>query len=415
MNKIYLDHSATTPLDPKALETMNPYFTENFGNPGSMHSFGTEAKKAVDDARKLVSFFVGCKPEEIVFTSGGSESDNLAIRGVISQISNQKSVKPHIITTAFEHKAVLATVQDLEKSGVIEATYVKPGANGVIDPADIKEAIRDNTVLVSVMYVNNEIGTIQPIREIGEILKEVNNLRAKNKENRIYFHSDSVQAIEYCQLSPEYLGVDLLSASAHKFYGPKGVGFLYVRKGTPIKSEITGGGQEWGLRAATENVPGIVGMAAAIDLILRHRAESEIIKNSSLYKDIFADEIALKIADLRDSLIKRILEQIPNSILNGDLNHLAPHIANISFVNAEGEAILLNLDFLGIAVSTGSACTSRTLEPSHVLTAMDIPPEKAHGSIRFSLGRHTTKEEIDKVVEVLPGIIEKLRAMSPFK
>lgn len=423
MNKIYLDHSATTPLDSRVLEAMTPYFTEHFGNPGSMHSFGTQAKQAVDDARKLIAFFVGCKPEEIVFTSGGSESDNLAIRGLIAQISNLKSqndgkgsiIKPHVITTAFEHKAVLDTVKDLEKSGVIEATYIKPNTDGLVDVSKIKEVIKDNTVLVSVMYVNNEIGTIQPIREVGEMLGEINKNREKSQKNRIYFHTDAVQALEYCQISPKATGADLMSASAHKFYGPKGVGFLYIKTGTPVKPEITGGGQERGLRAATENVPGIVGMTAAMDCIFKVRADGEIRNESSLHPDVVADDAAIRIAKLRDKLIDGILARIPNSILNGKRDHLAPHIANISFVNAEGEAILLNLDFMGIAVSTGSACTSRTLEPSHVLTAMDIPPEKAHGSIRFSLGRHTTEEEIDTVITILPNIISKLRAMSPFK
>ncbi len=396
-SKIYLDHSATTPVDPEVYEAMKPYFTTNFGNAGSLHSFGLEAKKAVDEARKAIARFLGCDPTEIVFTSGGSESDNLAIRGIASHITRHVSggekSKPHIITSAFEHKAVLDTVKSLEKAGGIEATYIKPGAGGVIKVEDVKNAIRDNTALVSIMYVNNEIGTIQPIREIGKLISE----RRKAKGERIYFHTDAVQAAEYLPMNVNDLNVDLLTMAAHKIYGPKGVGLLYVRKGTPIMPEITGGGQERGVRAGTENVAGIIGFAKAVRLIANVKYQMSNVKL------------------LRDRLIDGILSTIPDSILNGNRAKLAPHIANISFVNAEGESILLNLDFLGIAVSTGSACTSRTLEPSHVLTSMGIPPEKAHGSIRFSLGQETTDEEINKVLEVLPDIIKRLRQMSPFK
>ncbi|MEK9155804.1 MAG: aminotransferase class V-fold PLP-dependent enzyme [Patescibacteria group bacterium] len=413
MKHIYLDHSATTPLDPKVLSAMMPYFGDNFGNPGSLHSFGVETKKAINDARKNIAAFLGCDESEIIFTSGGSESDNLAIRGLVSRSKGdcplkgtvpENAKKPHIITSAFEHKAVLDTVKSLEREGIIKATYIKPGADGVIKVDDIKNAIRDNTVLVSIMYVNNEIGTIQPIREIGKVISGLNS-KIENRKSKIYFHTDAVQATEFCPINVRDLGVDLLSLSAHKIHGPKGVGLLYVKSGTLLKPEITGGGQERGFRAGTENVPGIVGFAKAISLI-----------SSSNPKVIppLSKGGRREVEKLRDRLIDGILERIPGSILNGDRDHLAPHIANISFINAEGEAILLNLDFLGIAVSTGSACTSRTLEPSHVLTAMGIPPEQAHGSIRFSLSRNTTEAEIDRVLDVLPGIIEKLRTMSPF-
>lgn len=425
MNCIYLDNSATTPLDPEVFEAMKPYFTDHFGNAGSLHSFGLEAKKAVDESRKSIAAFLGCDPTEIIFTSGGSESDNLAIRGILSAVGGRRSAvenstandprqtihdNPHIITSAFEHKAVLDTVRSLEKEGVIEATYVKPGADGVIRVEDIKNAIKDDTVLVSVMYVNNEVGTIQPIREIGKMIKKINAGRESSvvsresldkrhtaNDQRIFFHTDAVQAAEYCPMNVNDLGVDLLTMTAHKIHGPKGIGLLFIRRDTPISPEISGGGQERGFRAGTENVAGIVGMAETLDRIKNHELRIREIQR------------------LRDKLIDGILTNIPNSILNGQRDKLAPHIANISFINAEGESILLNLDFLGIAVSTGSACTSRSLEPSHVLTTMGIPPEKAHGSIRFSLGRHTTKAEIDQVLEILPRIIDKLRQMSPFK
>ncbi len=391
-NKIYLDHAATTPVDPRVAEAMKPYFTDIFGNPGSLHSFGREASEAVTKSRKTISDFLKCKLEELIFTSGGSEADNLAIRGTIN--AQRKTLneggKPHVITSAFEHKAVLDTVEDLEKSGEIEATYIKPSKDGQISVEDIGSAIKENTILVSIMYINNEVGTIQPIREIGEMLKK--------GDKKIYFHTDAVQAIEYCNVDVNQLGVDFLTFTAHKVYGPKGVGALYIKAGTPVKSEITGGGQEWGMRAGTENLGGIVGFAKAIELI---SAEKKTGLNS-------------KLSVLRDRLIDGILKNIPKSRLNGEKKNLSPAIVNISFINAEGESILLYLDNKGIAVSTGSACTSRTLEPSHVLSAMGISPEKAHGSIRFSLGRKTSEQDIDKVLEILPEIIEKIRKMSPF-
>ena len=395
MKKIYLDNAATTRAGEEVLAAMLPFFTEIYGNPSSVHTFGQEAKSALDESRESIASFLNCDTDEIIFTSGGSESDNLAIRGLIAKIGDSTtSALPHIIISAIEHHAILHTVQDLEKEGTIEATYIYPQSNGAVKAKDVIDAIKENTVLISIMYVNNETGVIQPIGEIGKLLAEVNLKRQKS--GRIYFHTDAVQAAEFCEMDVKSLGVDLLSVSAHKLHGPKGIGLLYVKKGIHLKPIITGGSQELRLRAGTENIPAIVGMAKAISLAKNLNSKTE------------------SIAILRGKLEREILRLIPEAIVNGTANRV-PYILNVSFLNAEGEAIILNLDFLGIAVSSGSACTSRSLAPSHVLTAMGIPPEKAHGSIRFSLSRYTTDEEIDEVLTVLPGIIEKLRLMSPFK
>ncbi len=399
MNKIYLDNAATTRVDGKVIQAMTPYLDEIYGNPSSIHSFGQEAKSAVDESREKIANFLNCKPEEIIFTSGGSESDNLAIRGLVESSKFKAQSKPHVITSAIEHHAVLHTIQDLEKEGLIEASYIKPRGDGAIRAKDIIDAIKANTLLISIMYVNNETGVIQPIQEIGKILKQVQDDNIKNRSEakwHIYFHTDAVQAAEYLNIDVEELGVDLLTLTAHKIHGPKGIGVLFAKKGVPFRPMITGGAQEMRLRAGTENVASIAGFAKAIE-----QAKSEKRKAKSI-------EI------LRDKLQSGILKLIPDVIVNGAAQR-APHILNVSFLNAEGEAIILNLDFLGIAVSSGSACTSRSLDPSHVLSAMGTPPEKAHGSIRFSLSKYTTEQEIDKVLEVLPGIITKLRAMSPFK
>ena len=442
-----MDNAATTAVASEVRHVMDNIYENYFGNPSSVHSVGQEAKKIVDDGRRLVSSFVGCEPEEIIFTSGGSESDNLAIRGlinaVISNVSekshgisrhktmarNDKGFKPHIVTSAMEHHAVLHTIQDLEKEGIIEATYIKPDGEGIITPEVVKAEIRENTVLISLIYVNNETGVVTPIREIGLMLEAQNAERLQTTKNRgksgkIYFHSDAVQAAEFFQIEPEYLKVDLLTFTAHKIHGPKGIGVLYIRKGTPIKSQITGGAQEFRKRAGTENVAGIAGLAKALGLIMKERGEDTLPdlslerrgkgQDGSLPELITSDD-AKRLIGLRDILIQGLVENIPNTILNGSEIRRTPNIVNISFMNAEGEAIILNLDFLGIAVSSGSACTSRSLEPSHVLSSMGIPPEKAHGSIRFSLSRYTKTDDIKRVLEVMPGIIEKLRAMSPFK
>lgn len=390
MKKIYLDNAATTPVHPEVLAAMAPYFSDQFGNASSIHSFGQVARSVVDAARREIAQFLNCKSTEIIFTSGGSESDNLAINGVVESLKSKVESKPHVITSAFEHHAVLDTIIELEADGVIEATYIKPSSDGLIGAESVKKAIKKNTLLVSIMYVNNEIGTVQPIRAIGQMIEKEN----KTRDSRIFFHTDAVQATEYFEMNVDYLHVDLLSISAHKIYGPKGVGLLYVRSGTPIKHQIVGGGQEYKKRAGTENVPGIIGFAKAIELIDRS-------KNERLKK-------------LRDRLIDGLLK-IPNSRLNGSQEERSPANVNISFLNAEGESILLNLDMEGIAASTGSACTSGSLEPSHVLSAMGLPPEECHGSVRFTLGRQTAAEEIDKVILVMKNIVEKLRKMSPLK
>lgn len=390
MKKIYLDNAATTPVHPEVLAAMTPYFFDQFGNASSIHSFGQVARSAVDSARRGIAEFLNCKSTEIIFTSGGSESDNLAINGVVESLKSKVESKPHVITSAFEHHAVLDTIKELEADGVIEATYIKPNSDGLIGAESVKKAIKKNTLLVSIMYVNNEIGTVQPIRAIGQMIEKEN----KTRDSRIFFHSDAVQAAEYFEMNVDYLHVDLLSMSAHKIYGPKSVGLLYVRSGTPIKHQIVGGGQEYKKRAGTENVPGIIGFAKAIELIDRS-------KNERLKK-------------LRDRLIDGLLK-IPNSRLNGSQEERSPANVNISFLNAEGESILLNLDMEGIAASTGSACTSGSLDPSHVLSAMGLPPEECHGSIRFTLGRQTSAEEIDEVILVMKSVVAKLRKMSPLK
>jgi cysteine desulfurase len=437
MDKIYLDNAATTKPAEEVIRLMSETNQDFWGNPSSVHSFGQAAHQVLDDGRRFTSFFVGCKPEEIIFTSGGSEANNLAIRGVVGsvisnpfdklrvnsekshgilkQVQNDKvgiqkdnNTIPHIITSATEHHSVLHTIQDLEKQGLVEATYLKPDNEGIISPKQVIDSVKENTILVSLIYVNNETGVVTPIREIGQALQKI------KQAQKIYFHTDAVQAAEFFQLSPEYLGVDLLSFTAHKIHGPRGIGVLFVKKGVPLKAQITGGDQEYRLRAGTENIAGIAGLSKAIDLILHERGDSGAMNQSKDLPELMTGKQAQRLTSLRDRLVNGLMKEISNSIYNGSVVRHAPHIANISFLNAEGEAIILNLDFLGIAVSSGSACTSRSLDPSHVLSAMGIPPEKAHGSIRFSLSRETTEKEIDRVLEVVPGIIKKLREMSPF-
>ena len=436
MDRIYLDNSATTAVAPEVIEKIVQANSKYYGNPSSVHTLGQEARHVVDEARREIANFFGAQPEEIIFTSGGSESDNLALKGIVeSEKLKVKSGKPHVITSATEHHAVLHTIEDLEKEGLIEATYIKPDKDGLISPESVEKEIRENTVLVSLIYVNNETGIVTPIAEIGEMIEKVNNGVISNgsekshvrkdphalldpptgglamaqddtRANRVIFHTDAVQAVEFMPVKVDELKVDLLTFTAHKIHGPKGIGGLYVRKGIKLNPQIIGGSQEFRLRAGTENTAGIVALAKALELV-----KSE--KLTPLRQGYAGQEVK-SIESLRDKLIVGIQKNIPDTILNGAEAKRASHIANISFMNAEGEAIILNLDFLGIAVSSGSACTSRTLEPSHVLTSMGYPPEKCHGAIRFSLSRYTTEAEIDKVIEVLPGIIEKLRAMSPF-
>ena len=387
MPKIYLDYAASTPIDPKVFRAMLPYLKKDFGNPSSIHSFGQKALTAVDEAREQVSKFLGCQINEIVFTGSATEANNLVIQGICARPG---LAHPHIITTQVEHHAVLETCRALEKQGV-EVTYLPMDKDGLVSVSDVEKAIKPNTILVSIMYANNEIGTAQPIAEISKLIG--------HRMSKIYFHTDAVQAANYLDCDVNKLGVDLLTLSAHKIYGPKGVGALYIKKGTPIEPLIFGGGQESGLRSGTENVPGIVGLGAATKEIQDPKIK---IQN-------------IRIRQLRDKLIKGILKRIPDARLNGSPIHRLPNNINISFKGAEGEALVIALDQKGIAVSTGSACSSKTLEPSHVLLALGLSEEEAHCSLRITLGRYTTEEEIDKFLKVLPLIVEKLRKISGHK
>lgn len=418
MKKIYLDHAATTPLHPEVIKIIDKCQREYFGNPSSIHSFGQETRKIIDDSRQMLAFYLNCSPSEIIFTSGGSESDNLAIKGLITGISS-KEILPHVITSSFEHHAVIDTIKEMEAEGKIEATYVQPGNDGIITVESIDKAIRENTVLVSIMYVNNEIGTVQPIREIGKLIEKVNLGRFELEEKipRIYFHTDAVQAAEFYEMSVEYLHVDLLTFTAHKIYGPKGVGALYAKRGTSLKHQIVGGGQEYKLRAGTENVAGIAGFAKAVELTIKEKADSKPfdVQEFEEMKPLFPSDEATRQITLRDKLVKGIEQKISDVRINGSIICRAPNNVNVTFHNAEGESILLNLDAEGIAASSGSACTSGSLEPSHVLIAIGEKAESAHGSIRFTLGRETSEADIDHVLKVLPGIIKKLRNMSPYK
>jgi len=382
MKRIYLDYAATTPSDPEVIKAMEPYFFEKFGNPSSIHSFGQEAKGAIEEAREKLASFLGAKAEEIIFTSGGTESNNFAVQGTAYAQAKKGN---HIITTAIEHHAIIEPCKFLEKRG-FKVTYVGVDKNGLVSPDDIKKAITDKTVLISVMHANNEIGTIQPIVQIGKIARE----------SGISFHTDAVQTVGHIPVNVDDLNVDLLSLSAHKFYGPKGVGALYVRKGTRIERFLHGGDQEKGRRASTHNTPGIVGLGKAIELCL----------------DKMKDEAKFEMA-LRDRLIKEIKEKISDVYLNGHPQQRLPNNVNFSIKYIEGESILLNLDMLGIAASTGSACTSTSLEPSRVLLAIGLPHEIAHGSLRITLGRWTKEDDVDYFLEHLPGIVAKLRSMSP--
>jgi cysteine desulfurase len=380
--RIYLDHAATTYTNKEVLNEMLPYFTEYFGNPSSVHQFGREVKKSIDVARDRVAKAIGALPEEIYFTAGGSEADNLAIKGVAYA---NKSKGNHIITTKIEHPAVLETCEQLEKEG-FEVTFLDVDQYGVVSPEAVRNAIKDNTILISVMYANNEIGTIQPISEIAQIANE----------KKIYFHTDAVQAIGSIRINVKEQNIDMLSMAGHKFYGPKGVGALYVRKGVKLISIIHGGSQERKRRAGTENVPGIIGIGKAIELAYQK-----------------FDENNARITMLRDKLIKGIMEKVPYTRLNGHAENRLPNNTNFCFEYIEGESLLLNLDMKGIAGSSGSACSSGSLEPSHVLLAIGLPHEIAHGSLRLSLGEVNTEEDIEYVLQVLPEIVDRLRQMSP--
>jgi len=382
--QIYLDHAATTPMDPHVLEAMMPYLGPEFGNPSSIYAIAQRAKQSLDEARSDVAEILGCTPEEIIFTSGGTESDNLAILGVAR--ANASKGK-HIVTTKIEHHAVLHPCEFLEKEG-FEVTYVDVEKNGIVDPEKVKAAVREDTILVSVMYANNEIGTIQPIGPIGRFCKKRN----------IPFHTDACQAAGALDMDVNRLKVSLLTLNGSKIYGPKGVGVLYVKKGINIQPLIYGGEQERRIRPGTENVAGIVGLAAALNFA-QERREKE---NTRLIR-------------LRDYLIKGIEDRIPKVMLNGDPVERLPNNVNMSILDIEGEALLLRLDMAGFAASSGSACTSGSLDPSHVILALGEPYEVAHGSLRFSLGKDTKKKDLDKLLEVLPKIVDDLRAISPVR
>lgn len=382
MKRIYMDYAATTPTLPEVMEAMQPYFHEKYGNPSSIHSMGEQAQDAVEAARAKVALLVGCSSDDVVFTAGGTEADNHAIKGVAFASRDKGN---HIITTSIEHHAVLKPCNFLKGVG-FEVTIVPVDKYGMVDPDDIRRAITGKTVLVSVMHANNEIGTIQPIEDVGRITREMG----------VCFHVDAVQTAGHLPIDVEKMGVDLLSVSAHKLYGSKGIGMLYIRPGTRIVPLLHGGEQEHGRRAGTDNVPGMVGFGRAAEI-----ARQEM------------DREALTVAGYRDRVIHAILNHIDDAYLNGHPVMRLPNNINFSFDFIEGESILMYLDAEGICASTGSACSSASSEPSHVLTAIGMPVERARGSVRFTLGRWTEDEDIDKLIEILPRIVEKLRAMSP--
>ncbi len=382
MRQVYLDYSATTPVKKEVLDEMIPYFTEHYGNPSSLYSIAQESKEALELARGRVAKLINADTSEVFFTAGGSESDNWALEGVVDALKDKGN---HIITTKIEHHAILHTAEFLEKHG-IDVTYVGIGEDGRVDPKEIEDAITDKTVLISVMYVNNEIGTIQPIEEIAAIAKK----------HGITFHTDAVQALGNVHIDVKAQGIDLMSMSSHKIYGPKGIGAMYIKKGTKISNLIHGGAQESKKRAGTENLPGIVGFGKAAELA---------------YENL--DKHIKEVGELRDYFVEQVTTKIPDTIVNGSMEYRHPGNANISFEYIEGESMLILLDLNGISVSTGSACSSKSLTPSHVLSALGIPVEKIHGTLRFTVGDFTTKEDIDYVVGVLIEIVEKLRKLSP--
>lgn len=383
MQRVYLDNAATTMVRQEVLDAMIPAFTTYYGNPSSLHEFARDAGKLVDEARAKVAAAIGAKPDEIVFTGGGSESDNMVLRGVAA--ANKKKGK-HIITSAVEHHAVLYTLQAMEREGVAELTILPVDEYGLVTAEQVKDAIRDDTVLVSIMFANNEVGTIMPVAEIGKVCRE----------KGVLFHTDAVQAVGHVPINVTEMNIDMLSMSAHKFHGPKGVGALYIKKGVRVPALIIGGGQEKKRRAGTENVPGIVGMGRALELAVEHMEAN-----------------ALNVGALRDKLMKAIPAAIPEVKLNGHPTKRLPNNVNFSIRYIEGESILLMLDINGIAASSGSACTSGSLDPSHVLLAMGLPHEIAHGSLRLTLSEFTTEQEIDYVLDLLPQIVQRLRDMSP--
>lgn len=382
---VYLDHAATTPVDPRVIDAMLPYYTEHFGNPSSMYGLGRAAKQALEEARQRLADIIGAKPEEIVFTSGGTEADNFAIYGVAA--AARMKGKKQIITSPIEHHAVLEPVHQLKKQG-FDVVVLPVDSDGLVDPEEVRNAITAETALVSIMHANNEVGVIQPMAAIAAVTKAAG----------VPLHTDAVQTFGSIHVNVDDLGCDLLSLSSHKFYGPKGVGALYIRKGTRIISQMKGGAQERNRRASTENVPGIIGLVRAAEI-----AAEELEQNTA------------HITALREKLITGLFDVVPEIRLNGHRTQRLPNNVNICVRGVEGEAMLLFLDMKGICGSSGSACSSGSLEPSHVLLAMGVPQEVAHGSLRFTLGRKTTEAEIDYVLQAIPPVVERLRQMTPYQ
>jgi cysteine desulfurase len=382
MNRVYLDFNATTPVEPEVLDAMLPYFSGEFANAASIHTPGQRARAAVEPAREQVAALIGARPQEIVFTSGGTESDNHAVFGIVEASGGREK---HVITSAIEHEAVLNACQALEKRGV-RLTYLPTNAGGQIDLADLRRAVRPETVLITIMHANNELGTVQPLEEIGRIAKEAD----------VYFHTDAVQSAGKIPIDVNTLQVDLLSISGHKLYAPKGIGALYVRGGTRLRQLLYGGHHQRGFRPGTENVAGIVGLGKAAEIARKSLAED-----------------ARRVSALRDKLQQGLLQRVPQSRVNGGAVPRTPNTTNLVIPGVEGEALLIALDLKGLACSTGAACSSGAVEPSHVLTAIGLPPEEARASLRFSLGRHTTPADIDFALNVVPAAVAQLRELSP--
>ena len=383
---IYMDHAATTPVRPEVMEAMLPHFSDQFGNPSSLYALAQESRNAVDEARERVAGVLGCRTSEVVFTSGGTESDNAAIKGAAGMFSQPGR---HVVTTAIEHHAVIHSCEQLERLGC-EVTYISPDGDGIVDPSEVAEAVRPETVLVSVMLANNEVGVIQDIATMSRLVRE----RAAALDISVLFHTDAVQAAGKLPLDVNSLGVDLLSLSAHKIHGPKGAGALYVRRGTPIEPILAGGGQERQRRSGTENVPGIVGFGVALDLA-----------------DYERHDFNARCERLREQIVAGIRERAPDVVVNGHPDRRLSNVAHLSFPGVEGEPVLLGLDFAGICASSGSACSSASLEPSHVLIAMGMDADLAVGSVRLSLGKDNTAADAEAVVEALPDVLERLRSM----
>lgn len=449
---VYLDHAATTPVDPVAAKAMEPYYHQVFGNASSVHSFGQAATKAVDGARVVIAKFLNCQPTEVVFTSGATESNNTAIKGTINgfivslphglgktiEQLNNRTMKPHIVTTAIEHPSVLESCRALERLGLVEVTYVNPSENGIVRVEDVIGAIKENTVLVSVMYANNEVGTIQPIREIGRVIEQLKNVKTKKLGNKktmrqlntgaIYpiFHTDATQAVQFLNCRVDKLGADLLSMSAHKIYGPKGVGVLYIKKGTPITRLVDGGEQEFGWRAGTLNTPAIVGFGKSLEGLGLSHSEPDLASSSDsagptlsvaqsplggtvLARPPRVSPVGQNLALLRDRMIKEILAKIPDASLNGDSINRLPNNVNIRFNGIDAQTLVMALDQEGIAVSAGSACAAGAPAVSHVITAM-LGEQVAKESVRFTIGKHTSDSEITEAVKILEKTVSKMRS-----